>query len=184
MLTFLLSFSIIESMAILSHSDLHNASGKPYSRDLFVEWNKEAILSLAKEPKNGAVSLYKLFVALTEDDPSETMFAEEVFGDVGFWLRLQESPFISSELVEWRKVVAQKRKQKAFAAIIKEVKEGGRSSFSAAKYLIEEPWKLTGTPVASRKKIAKDIAESAEKAFEDASITHDMQRLKEAGLMN
>ena len=170
-------------MPILTHSDLYSGNGKAKTQDLFIEYNKESTLTLAKDNKDGAVSLYKLFVALTVDDPSEVQFAEEVFGDVGFWLKLQDSPILSSLVLDWRKVASQKRKQKAFAAILKEVEDNGRSAFTAAKYLIEEPWKEIGT-VAQKKKARQDIAESADEAYKASSITEDVKRLRNAGLIN
>jgi hypothetical protein len=170
-------------MPILSHSDLYTTNNKSRTKDLFVEYNKDSVLTLSRENKDGAISLYKLFVALTVDDPSEVHFAEEVFGDVGFWLKLQISPFVSEQLVEWRKVVSQKRKQKAFAAIIKEVEENGRSAFTAAKYLIEEPWKEVGS-AAQKRKARVEIAQTAEQAYKEDSVGDDIARLKGMGLMN
>lgn len=170
-------------MAILTHSDLYSTQNKAKTKDLFVEYNKDSVLTLARENKEGAVSLYKLFVSLTVDDPSEVLFAEEVFGDVGFWLKLQLSPVLSSELEDWRKVTAQKRKQKAFAAIIKEVEENGRSAFTAAKYLIEEPWKEVGS-VRQKKQARAESAETAERAYREDSVDKDIARLKSAGLLN
>ncbi len=170
-------------MPILSHSDLYAANGKARTKDLFIEYNKDSVLSLSKEGKDGAVSLYKLFVKLTVDDPSEVHFAEEVFGDTGFWLKLQLSPVLSDELKDWRKVASQKRKQKAFQAIIKEVEENGRSAFTAAKYLIEEPWKEIGT-VKQKKEARAEIADSANAAYKNDSVEKDMARLKTMGLLN
>jgi hypothetical protein len=170
-------------MPILSHSDLYTTNNKARTKDLFVEYNKDSVLTLSRENKDGAISLYKLFVALTVDDPSEVHFAEEVFGDVGFWLKLQISPFVSEQLVEWRKVVSQKRKQKAFAAIIKEVEENGRSAFTAAKYLIEEPWKEIGS-AAQKRKARVEIAQTADQAYKEDSVGDDIARLKSMGLMN
>jgi hypothetical protein len=170
-------------MSILSYSDLYNTQGKARTKELFIEYKENSVLSLSKEGKEGAVSLYKLFVNHAVDDPSEVQFALEVFGDVGFWLELQKSPVLSDKLRDWRKVTAQIRKQKAFAAIIKEVEENGRSAFTAAKYLIEEPWLEVGS--AKQKKVIKqDIAESAEKAYRDDSINKDVERLRSEGLLN
>lgn len=86
-------------MSILSYSDLYTPQGKPKSKDLFFEYNKDSVLSLSKELKEGTVSLAKLYVTLTVDDPSEVLFAEEVFGDVGFWLKLQVSPVLAEHLL-------------------------------------------------------------------------------------
>lgn len=170
-------------MSILSYSDLYTPQGKAKSKDLFFEYNKDSVLSLSKELKEGTISLAKLFVTLTVNDPSEVMFAEEVFGDVAFWLKLQLSPVLAEHLPEWRRVSAQKRKQKAFAAIIKEVEENGRSAFTAAKYLIEEPWAAVGT-VKQRKAAKAEAEASAEEAYKDNSVEKDIRRLRDSGLLN
>ena len=62
------------------------------------------------------------------------------------------------------------------------MKTNGKSSFTAAKYLIEEPWK-TGNAM-ERKRNKKLVSESAEEAFSDSTIQSDLKRLKEEGVLN
>jgi hypothetical protein len=168
-------------MPIFSYSDLYNKSNNMLIRDIFSEWNPDALLTLDKNGKEGKICLFKLYMAHTVDDPSEVVFAEEVFGDLFFWQCLSEANWFQKHIQEWRHLAAIKRKQKAFKAIIQEVENKGRSSFSAAKYLIEEPWKVGNA--AERKKIRKQISDSAEAALGDSSVQSDLKRLKEQGLI-
>ena len=169
-------------MAIFQPKDLYNKQNNPLLREIFCEHNSDALLTVNKNGEEGKICLFKLYMAHTVDDPSEVTFAEEVFGDLYFWQTLTESVWFKRHIDEWRFLAATKRKQAAFKSIIKEVKEGGRSSFSAAKYLIEEPWKF-GSAV-ERKKVRKQISDSAEAAIGDSSIQKDLARLKEEGLIN
>ncbi len=72
-------------MPIFSYSDLYNKSNNMLIRDIFSEWNPDALLTLDKNGKEGKICLFKLYMAHTVDDPSEVVFAEEVFGDLFFW---------------------------------------------------------------------------------------------------
>jgi hypothetical protein len=76
----------------------------------------------------------------------------------------------------------EKRKSVAFTAIIKEVRESGKSAFTAAKYLIEEPW-LVGATATEKKEIAKNRRLSAEKAYSSTAFQEDMTRLREEGIL-
>ena len=82
-----------------------------------------------------------MFVNLTVNDPSEATFAEAIFGDVGYWLKARENKVLIPYLEDWRHEADVKRKSLAFQAIVDEVKTGGKSAFSAAKFLIDEPYK-------------------------------------------
>ena len=151
------------------------ANNRRLTQGLFHEYSGN-LLTLAKEDHpNGAMSLYKLFVALVVDDPTETVFAEAIFGEVTFWNNLNSVTFIRPHLEEWRAVCDVKRKQKAFAAILHEIETKGRSSFTASKYIIEEPWKTKkaedkrGTRAATR--------ETTRKAFESKEVQEDAKRI-------
>ena len=157
---------------MFTYEQLHNANGVPYSNGLFYQTTIDkstAIFTLGKEHKDGYLSLRKLFIELTVDDPSEAVFAETVFGDVGYWLRLQESGALKDVIGEWREVAEVKRKSKAFTAIVNEIKNETRNSYQAAKYLIEEPWKPSDRKTrAATKKTTSD-------AF--SSVQEDIKRL-------
>lgn len=127
--------------------------------------------------KEGLISLRNLFVKYVVDDPTEMDFAEAVFGDTAYWLLARETKAIEPYLEEWRKEADVLRKRKAFKSIIKEVDEGGRSAFSAAKMLIEEPWKGRSA------KTRKQVKETTQEAFEKESYSQDFKRLQEQGLI-
>ena len=167
-------------MAIFSPKDLYNSRNNMLLRDIFCEWNPDAMLTFNKNGKDGKINLFNLYMAHAVDDPSEVTFAEEVFGDLYFWQCLAESWF-KPHLEEWRHLAAIKRKQGAFKAIINEVKTNGRSAFTAAKYLIEEPWKIGNA--AERKKVRKQISDSAEATLSDSTVQSDLNRLKAEGLI-
>ena len=136
-------------------------------RDIFCEWNPDAMLTFNKNGKDGKINLFNLYMAHAVDDPSEVTFAEEVFGDLYFWQCLAESWF-KPHLEEWRHLAAIKRKQGAFKAIINEVKTNGRSAFTAAKYPIEQPWKIGNA--ADRNKVRKPVSTSAEGDGSDSTV--------------
>lgn len=167
-------------MAIFKTEELYNNRNNMLLRDIFCEWNPSAILTYNKNGKDGKVNLFNLYMAHAVDDPSEVVFAEEVFGDLYFWQCLAESWF-KPHVEEWRHLAAIKRKQQAFKAIITEVKTNGRSAFTAAKYLIEEPWKLGSAT--ERKKVRKQISDTADAALQETTIQSDIKRLKEQGLI-
>lgn len=169
-------------MAILTYKDLYNSRNNMLLREIFCEHNSEAMLTFDKNGKEGKINLFKLYMAHSVDDPSEVTFAEEVFGDLFFWQCLTEASFFKRHIEEWRFLASTVRKKEAFKAIINEVKTNGKSSFTAAKYLIEEPWK-TGNAM-ERKRNKKLVADSAEAAFSDSTIQSDLKRLKEEGIIN
>ena len=169
-------------LAIFTPKDLYNANNNMRLREIFHEYNPDALLTTDKNGREGKVCLFKLYIAHCVDDPSEVTFAEEVFGDIFFWQCLCEANWFQRHISEWRLIAATIRKRDAFKSIVKEVKEGGRSSFSAAKYLIEEPWKMGNA--AERKKNKKLVSDTAEAAFSDSTIQQDIRRLKEEGVIN
>lgn len=119
--------------------------------------------------------LKSLFIPLVTRDPTEVTFAETVFNDLSYWNKLTEAKFFQKYLEEWRRIASVRRKKLAFEAIIREIEEDGRSSFTAAKYLIEEPW--LPKDKTTRKKV-KDTTSEAFSAFSD-----DIARLKEQNLI-
>lgn len=162
-------------MSMFTRDDLLNDQGRYKTRGLFREVCRpedEPIFTWSKgTDTHGLINLRDLYIRYSVDDPSEATFAEAVCEDIGWWEEVKTTSWIKGPLSEWRKVATIKRKAKAFQAILKEIEEGGRSSFTAAKYLIEEPW------IDKRTKGAKEAAqETTEKAFE--SVSGDVIRLK------
>ena len=155
--------------------------GRPSVKAIFSETPPHTgPLTYSREDKTGKLSLYKLYMIYFED-PSEVGFAEEVFGDIHFWKALTESTSFKYELEEWRWEASEKRKHMAFKAIVQEAK-GGKSAFTAAKFLIDEPW-IKGRTLQERKKISKRQEEASSKAYQTISVSEDFKRLKEQGIL-
>ena len=117
------------------------------------------------------IRLGELFIELTIEDPTETVFAEHVFGSQSFWLNMREANRLKPSIEEWREMADAKRKQLAFQSLVSEVKTNGKSSVTAAKYLIEEPWK----PKTKEQK--EKTLRTTEKAY--TTIREDAERLKD-----
>lgn len=165
-------------MSIFSKEQIWASNGNAKSLSLFSETcspKDTPILSLNGGRKT-LPCLRDYYVPLVAQDPSETLFAETVFGDLRFWLKIRDLDWMQKYLDEWRLMADTKRKQKAFEAVIREVEEGGRSSFTAAKYLIEEPWK--------DKRNTKTKEDSQKSSTQARSVySEDIERLKEEGFL-
>jgi hypothetical protein len=170
-------------MPLFTPTDLYTPNNLPRTRSLICEFEKDGPITINRFGREGKINLYELFVSLTVDDPTEVSFAEEVFGDVLYWKALSEDKLFAPKLDEWRYAVAEKRKKLAFKTIVEEAKGGGKSSFTAAKYLIEEPW-LTGNTASEKKAVAKAKEASSSKAYHATEFAKDLERLKEEGLYN
>lgn len=168
-------------MSILTREQMYTIGNVAKTTSLIRELSRdgdEPVFSLHSPAPEGFISLQNLFVSHTVEDPTEIVFAEEVFGDILFWMNLRESPRLKPYLDKWREIAEMKRKQKAFTAIIKEVEGNGRGKMQAARFLIEEPWK-------GKTKAAKEqVSRTADKAFKSPGVSSDYNRLKEEGLIN
>ena len=166
-------------MAIMDYKDLYTPQGRTkflcYIDELKGHEDIEPIFTVRNE-KKGLISLKKLYMKYCVDDPSEATFAEEVFGDLGYWMQVRESPRFLPFLRAWREEAEVMRKRNAFLAVAREIKSEGRSAFTAARFLIEEPWKNR-----AQKKAAK---KTTQEAFTKADLEEDVARLREAGLVN
>lgn len=163
---------------MFSREELWTDNNIPRSASLFSETCRpgdKPIMSL-KGGRDDIPCLRDLYIALVVDDPSEGTFAETVFGDVYFWTRLRKAGFLQSYLEEWKTVTDIKRKQKAFKAIIDEVENQGRSSFTAAKYLVEQPWVDKRNTEAKKKN--EDTSKAAANFYDE-----DVERLREQGFL-
>jgi len=166
-------------MSMLSRDQIYTPQNKRKEQSLFVETcahHNEPIFTVRDE-KEGYISLRKLYLEYVPKDPSEAVFAEVVFGDVGYWLHLRENKLLKPFFDEWREEAEVIRKSFAFKAIVDEVENQGRSAFSAAKFLIDEPWKDKRNP-----KVKKESKETTSKA--SIQVKTDIERLREEGLIN
>lgn len=162
-------------MALFEYEQLHSNQGHRLTRSLFKETAKaydEPIMTLARQPKEGLVQLAPIFIEMVTDDPSEYEFALHVFGNFAHWKLISESTWMQPYLEEWRMEADVRRKSSAFRRICSEAKDGGRSSYQAAKYLVEEPWKDKRNP-----KTKETHQASNEKAV--AGIKDDVLRMKD-----
>lgn len=172
-------------MPLFSNDDLYTDSNNlPRTRILFCQKDANGPLSVSRKDIPGKVNLFNLFMELVVEDPSEVTFAEEVFGDIVYWKEhLSQDLWFKTHLENWRMAATEKRKSLAFKSIIKEVKESGKSAFTAAKYLIEEPW-LVGATASEKKEIAKTRRATTERAYTATAFQEDLARLKEEGVLN
>ena len=167
-------------MSLLTRDQIYSGNNRPRILCLIMElrqrYDEEPIFTIRDE-KEGLISLKKLFVSHCVDDPTEVSFAEAVFGNVGYWLEVRDIPLLKKHVDQWRTEADIVRKSRAFKALYSEVVNDGRAALTAAKYLIEEPWKER-----------KDKAKSRKTSEEAATKTHneyseDFERLKEQGLI-
>lgn len=122
------------------------------------------------------VSLQQLYVAMVPNDPTEYEFAQTVFGSWEVWDKIQKAPQISPFVKKWRNEVEIKVKSQAIQAIATEMKEGGRSSFSAAKLLLEKGWLDKDSASQAKKKLqAKEEEQQNKEAL--ALLSEDADRL-------
>lgn len=179
-------------MALFDMSTFKNDSGALRTQSLFYELSydnpEHAVFTLKEddiELPSGkkAHSLRLLYLARATSDPTEYEFALGVFGSWDVWTRLSKAPKIRDAVQKWRDEAAVRRKAMAFQSVVTEVRDGGKSSFTAAKYLIEEPWKVKDARTADGRKARKEVAATAEQAFERAGINEDLKRLKQEGLI-
>jgi hypothetical protein len=176
-------------MAMLTRDQIYTPNNKPRTVSLIVELAMESSspegvqpIFTVRDEKEGYISLQKLFIDLTVDDPSEHKFAEEVFGDFIYWTVLRENKLLKKHLADWRLTAEAKRKSIAFEYIISEVKTQGKNSFQAAKFLIDEPWK--GTTKAARAASNKTTKEAHNEAMENNhGFSSDIKRLRKEGLI-
>lgn len=86
------------------------------------------------------VSFSNLYRSLVPQDPTEYTFAMAVFGDWQVWEVIREAPQVKPYITKLRREAEVKIKSEAIKAIAEEAKAGGRSSFTAAKLLLERGW--------------------------------------------
>jgi hypothetical protein len=157
-------------MPVVPQERLFNKSGAPSIQGL-IKGNAFAVdpvFTFKWDHSEGYLSLPKLFLSYTIDDPTEVTFAEEVFGNLPYWLHIRETSFISKELETWRFMADLERKKRAFKTLV----EDAKSNPTSAKYLIEEPWKPKTAP--SKKKTKA----TSEAAFSSKEVQEDLERLK------
>ena len=150
-----------------------NSNGTIRTKSLFLELcyddSSAAIFTLKDDDHTYKgkhfASLSKLYVSMVPSDPTEYQFAQAVFGSWNVWDTIKSSPMVNKEYQRWKKEAEIKVKSQAIQAIATEMKEGGRSSFSAAKLLLERGW------------LEKTTATKAKRAVEEKEMNNEAIRL-------
>lgn len=162
-------------MSLFTRDQLYTWNNIPRSGSLFIDLvpDPETNILCLVSNQRGLPSLRDLYLEYVPEDPSEATFAEAVFGDIVFWEKLKTG-VIRDEYAKWPPLADIKRKQMAFKAIVDEVKDKGRNSYQAAKFLIDEPWKPN---TKASKAESKKTTDEASKAVE-ADITRLSEYMK------
>ena len=122
------------------------------------------------------LSLQKLYTGMVPNDPTEYTFALTVFGSWDVWQDICKAPPLKPFVARWRKEAEVKVKSEAIIAIAEEMRSGGRSSFGAAKLLLERGWlDKEAASQAKRKPQEKEEEDMDKQAI--ASLNEDAQRL-------
>jgi hypothetical protein len=138
-----------------------NKTGTVRTKSLFLELSyldpSSAVFTLKDEDHvykgRSFTSLSKMFTAMVPSDPTEYDFAETLFGSWAVWETVRKSPLIHPHYVRWKREAEVKVKSEAIRSIVDEMKTGGKSSFSAAKLLLDRGWIEKSTATALAKEI-------------------------------
>lgn len=169
---------------MFTQEQLKGPNGKIRTQSLFYELSyndpSDAIFTLKEQDVEAHgkhfTSLHQLYVGMVPSDPTEYSFAMTVFGSWDVWSAICKSPLIKPYVNKWRKEVEVKVKSQAIQAIAEEMKSGGRSSFSAAKLLLEKGWlDKDNASQAKRKLEAKEEEEQNKQAL--SLLSEDAARL-------
>lgn len=176
-----MSSSSVKATLPLCRSYLYSDNNIPYTSGLIIDLCTQrldkAIFTCSRFHEDKYIYLPDLYVQYCVDDPSEYDFAMAVFGELEAWERIKKLKFFKKSYDQMVHHADVKRKSKAFKAVINEVDSGGRSAFTASKFLIDEPWKDKRTKVAAKK--SKSSTQEASTQVKD-----DLDRLREEGLIN
>jgi len=169
---------------MFSTNQLKGPNGKCRTKSLFYElsyYDTTDVIFTTKEKDIKVddkvyVSLHQLYVSMVPNDPTEYDFAQRVFGSWDIWQTISKAPQIRPYVNKWRKEVEIKVKSQAIQSIAEEMKTGGRSSFSAAKLLLEKGWLDKDNASQAKKKLqAKEDEEQNKEALN--LLSEDAERL-------
>jgi hypothetical protein len=161
-----------------------NASNKVMTKALFLETSyhdpKHCVFTFKDYDYdyNGKTyySLSKLFISMVPKDPTEYDFAITVFNSWDTWELIKNSSFVNKDYRRWRAEADVKIKSEAIKSIAEEMSSGGRSSFSAAKLLLDRGWlEKEETSQAKRKLKQKEEEDLNKQAL--SLLSEDAERL-------
>ena len=122
------------------------------------------------------VSLKQLYLSMVPNDPTEYTFALTVFGSWHIWETISKSTLVKPYIKEWRSEVEVKIKSEAIQAIALEMRTQGRSSFTAAKLLLDKGWLEKEPATAAKKKLMDKENEEQDRAAL-SMLSEDAERL-------
>ena len=169
---------------LFTETQLRTSQGKLRTKSLFWElsyFEPEHVIFTLKEAdivREGKTytSLRKLYLSYCATDPTEYTFAWAVFGSWETWLQLSRSNYIKKDVEAWRKEVEVKIKSEAIRSIADEMRTGGRSSFGAAKLLLERGWLDDKSASKAKQKLAEKEEEEMDKQALSL-LSEDAERL-------
>ena len=119
---------------------------------------ENVIFTLKGEDIDGLSSFPKLYLSLTEKDPTEYTMAMTVFGSWEHWVEITKSTKMRPVIKKLREEASVRQKSKAMEYMINEVETTGKNSFAAAKLLLAKPWEDKPTTPAKRKEAKEQNA--------------------------
>ena len=169
---------------MFQYENFKGSNGKTKTKSLFYELcysdTEDAVFTLKDRDLEAHgkmyLSLQKLYLQMAPADPTEYEFAQTVFGSWDVWSAIKKSPFIKKDYELWRKEGIVKIKSMAIQAIAEEMRSNSRSSFSAAKLLLEKGWlDKEAASQAKQKLTAKEKEEEDKEAL--VLLSEDADRL-------
>lgn len=135
-------------MALFEREQLVNSVGHTRIKSLFLELsydnNQFHIFTLKDSDvvnnNKKLLSIKRLYLDYVANDPTEYTFAMAVFGTWDIWDTIRRNAQIRRHYAKWKEEAEVKIKSEAIRSIANEMREGGKSSFTAAKLLLERGW--------------------------------------------
>jgi len=169
---------------MFQYENFKGSNGKTKTKSLFYELcysgTEDAVFTLKDRDLEAHgkmyLSLQKLYLQMAPADPTEYEFAQTVFGSWDVWQNVSTASGVKPHISRWRKEVEVKVKSEAIKAIAEEMKSNGRSSFSAAKLLLDKGWlDKDAASVAKGKLKAKEVEDENKAALN--LLNEDAERL-------
>jgi len=167
-------------MSLFKREDFLNESGTILGKGLFLELSyskQDRVLFTMKEVDHrGFVSFPRLYMELTEADPTEWTMAEEVFTSWTIWEKISNMSMIKPYVEELRKQAAIRTKSKALKAVILKANDpDNKDNYAASKYLIDKNLTQGNT---KKKRTAKAKEEELKAAEAMVQSDADLVKLK------
>lgn len=170
---------------MVDKSRFKNSNGTFYTQGLFYETcgvdKSSAVYTLKDRDHEGLPSLKLLY--LQAKDITEYKFAQEHLGGLEHWEKLLSCGWFEDYLYIWRKELLLQLKSEALARIQNIAREGGKESFVANRFLLQEFDKQSKQPKRGRPSNSEIKKAAHEIATETKQLDDDYNRLKGLGLI-